>query len=214
MLRVETMQYCIHHSCNVRYGLHWGHAPLKTQHLLLMILINPLASGRCGCNFKNIIFELISWINTLSTSRKIVVRWMPQNSAVDKSTLVQLMAWCRQATNHYLSRCWPKSMSPNGITRTQRVNSTCRCWKTMFGKPSICLRNSTDSASACWTLNSLTISRAPKSCSKTTTSSKSEWCGHQSSNWTMRVIEYWSEYVVPTDSIIMLVSTEWRWWWS
>ena len=26
------------------------------------------------------------------------------------STLVQVMAWCRQATSHYLSQCWPKSL--------------------------------------------------------------------------------------------------------
>ena len=32
-----------------------------------------------------------------------------------KSTLV--MAWPRQSTGHYLSQCWPRSMSPNGITR-------------------------------------------------------------------------------------------------
>ena len=25
----------------------------------------------------------------------------------DKSTLVQVMTWCRQATSHYLSQCWP-----------------------------------------------------------------------------------------------------------
>ena len=33
-------------------------------------------------------------------------------SISDKSTLVQRMAWCLQATNHYLSQCWPKPMSP------------------------------------------------------------------------------------------------------
>ena len=33
------------------------------------------------------------------------------------------MAWCRQATSHYLSQCWPRSMSPNGVTRPQWVNS-------------------------------------------------------------------------------------------
>ena len=32
------------------------------------------------------------------------------------------MAWCRQATSHYLSQCWPRSVSPYGITRPQRVN--------------------------------------------------------------------------------------------
>ena len=33
------------------------------------------------------------------------------------------MAWCRQATSHYLSQCWPKSTSPYGTTRPQSVNS-------------------------------------------------------------------------------------------
>ena len=32
-----------------------------------------------------------------------------------KSTLVQVMAWCRQAPSHYLSQCWPRSMSSYGI---------------------------------------------------------------------------------------------------
>ena len=41
----------------------------------------------------------------------------------DKSTLVQVMARCRQATSHYLSQCWPRSKSPHGITRPQWVNS-------------------------------------------------------------------------------------------
>ena len=39
----------------------------------------------------------------------------------DKSTLVQVMDWCRQATSHYLSQCWPRSMSPYGVTRPQWV---------------------------------------------------------------------------------------------
>ena len=30
----------------------------------------------------------------------------------DKSTLVQVMAWCHQAANHCLSHCWPRSMLP------------------------------------------------------------------------------------------------------
>ena len=39
------------------------------------------------------------------------------------STLVQVMAWCRQATSHYLRQCSHKSLSPYGITRPQWVNS-------------------------------------------------------------------------------------------
>ena len=42
----------------------------------------------------------------------------------DKSTLVQVMAWCRQATSHYLSQCWPCSMLPYGVTRPQWVKYT------------------------------------------------------------------------------------------
>ena len=48
---------------------------------------------------------------------------MSLDFADDKSTMVQVMAWCRQATSHYLSQCWPRSMSPNGVTRPQWVNS-------------------------------------------------------------------------------------------
>ena len=46
------------------------------------------------------------------------LRWYPQVNAMGltdgKSTLVQAMAWCRQATSHYLSQCWPRSMAPLG----------------------------------------------------------------------------------------------------
>ena len=48
---------------------------------------------------------------------------MPLDLTDDKSTLVQVMAWCHQSTSHYLSQCWPRSMSPYGVTRPQWVNS-------------------------------------------------------------------------------------------
>ena len=41
----------------------------------------------------------------------------------DESTLVQVMAWCRQATSHYLSQCWHRSLSPYGVTRPHWVNT-------------------------------------------------------------------------------------------
>ena len=41
-----------------------------------------------------------------------IPRWlMPQEFTDDLSTLVQVMAWCRQATSHYLNQCGPRSMS-------------------------------------------------------------------------------------------------------
>ena len=55
-----------------------------------------------------------------------VLRWMPQQDFTDdKSTSVQVMAWCRQATSHHLNQCRPVLM-PCGITRPQWVKySTC-----------------------------------------------------------------------------------------
>ena len=58
-------------------------------------------------------------------SYEITLRWMALDLTDDKSTLVQVMAWCHQATSHYPSQCWPRSMLPNGVTRPQWVNSQC-----------------------------------------------------------------------------------------
>ena len=46
---------------------------------------------------------------------EIALRWMLLHLTDDKCTLVQVMAWCRQAASHYLSQCWPRSMSPNAV---------------------------------------------------------------------------------------------------
>ena len=46
---------------------------------------------------------------------------MPLDLTDDKSTLVQVMAWCRQVSSHYMSQCWPRFMSPYGVTRPQWV---------------------------------------------------------------------------------------------
>ena len=86
--------------------------------------INSLAPGRFENNFQNVFFKLISWIDTLSNSCKTVLRRMPQNLSDDKSTLVQVMAWCRQATSHYLNQCCPRPLSPYGVTRPQWVNAS------------------------------------------------------------------------------------------
>ena len=81
--------------------------------------VNSLAPGRCGCYLKLVVFKLVSRINILSISCEIVLRWTPQDLTDDKSTLVQVMAWCRQATSHYQSQCWPRYLSPYGVTRPQ-----------------------------------------------------------------------------------------------
>ena len=82
---------------------------------------NSLAPGRFKVNFRWVIFKLILVTGGWGISCKIALRWMPLDLTDDKSTLVQVMAWCRQATSHYLSQCWPRSMPPYGVTRPQWV---------------------------------------------------------------------------------------------
>ena len=48
---------------------------------------------------------LIYFFCIFKSSHDNVLRWMPQDLTDDKSTLVQVMALCRQATGHYLNQC-------------------------------------------------------------------------------------------------------------
>ena len=66
-------------------------------------------------------FSLVLLISIFRYSHDNAFQWMPQD-LTDKSTLVQVMAWCRQATSHYLSQCWLSSLSSYGIARPQWVN--------------------------------------------------------------------------------------------
>ena len=63
------------------------------------------------------IFQLIIVIGGWRVSYKIVLKWMPMDLTDGKSTLVQVMAWCRQATRNYRSQCWPRSLLPYGVIR-------------------------------------------------------------------------------------------------
>ena len=59
---------------------------------------------------------------------KLVWAW---SYKVLKSTLVQVMAWYREATSHNLIQCWTKFMSPYGVTRPQWVKD----WKVEYFIP-------------------------------------------------------------------------------
>ena len=85
--------------------------------------VNSLAPGRSGCDYKNWIFNLVLLFGIFRSSHDNALRWMPQDLTDDKSKLVQVMAWCRQAPSHYLSQCWLSSLSPYGVARPQWVNS-------------------------------------------------------------------------------------------
>ena len=84
--------------------------------------VNSLTPGRSECDSKNGIFNLVLLIGIFRSSHDSALRWMPQDLPDDKSALVQVMAWCRQAASHYLSQCWLSPLSPYGIARPQSVN--------------------------------------------------------------------------------------------
>ena len=84
--------------------------------------VNSLVPGRSKYDSKNVIFNLVLLIGIFRSSHDNALRWMPWNLTNDKSRLIQVMAWCRQATSHYLSQCWLSSLSPYGVTRPQWVN--------------------------------------------------------------------------------------------
>ena len=98
----------------------WG-KPLRLSSKLLataetpfpnMDWFNSLAPGKFEWNFRYLIFQIISVMDGWGISCELALKWMSLDLTNDKSTLVQVMAWCRQATSHYLSQCWPRSLLP------------------------------------------------------------------------------------------------------
>ena len=77
---------------------------------LFISCLNSLISEKCGSNFEVIIYKLIVQNSSLGTHCEIALRWMSHNLIGKKLALVQVMGWCRQATGHYLSQCWPSFM--------------------------------------------------------------------------------------------------------
>ena len=86
-------------------------------------VINSLAPGKFEWKFSHVIWKQILVIDGWGISCEIALIWMSLDFTDDQSILVQVMAWCHQATSHYLSQCWPRSLSPYGVTRPQWVNS-------------------------------------------------------------------------------------------
>ena len=85
--------------------------------------INSLAPGKFDWNFRHVLFKQILVIDGWGISCEIALIWMSLDFTDDQSILVQVMAWCHQATSHYLSQCWSRSLLPYGVTRPEWVNS-------------------------------------------------------------------------------------------
>ena len=69
---------------------------------------NSLAPGKSKWNFRSNFQATFSdwWLR----SYEIALRWMSLH-LTDKSTFDLVMAWCHQATSHYLGQCWPSSVA-------------------------------------------------------------------------------------------------------
>ena len=85
---------------------------------------------QAACQFSKWL-EYISKLCLIVKRQKILLTclwriYVSQDITDDKSTLVQVMVWCHQASSHYLNQCWPNSMSPYGGTRGQWVKWTLR----------------------------------------------------------------------------------------
>ena len=104
------------------WSAYQSQSSISSVALTILIVSSPLtAIGRywpiLPWEFKSMFFRLTMQNSSLDIRCEIVLRWLTQNLTNDKSTLVQVMAWCHQATSHYLNHCWPRSMSPYGVTR-------------------------------------------------------------------------------------------------
>ena len=84
--------------------------------------INILVLGKFEWNCRLVILRLSFVIDDWGMAWEITLWWLILDLTDDRSTLVQVMAWCRQAASHYLSQCWPRCMPPYSITRPQWVN--------------------------------------------------------------------------------------------
>ena len=81
---------------------------------------NLLIPGRLEWKLIQAIFNLTLVNGGRGIKRETAFRSMSLDITKDKSTLVLVMAWCHQATSHYLSeQCWPRPLPPYGVTRSQ-----------------------------------------------------------------------------------------------
>ena len=100
--------------CKISAILYKNQLFIFKEHLTFSTHFNSFVPPRSGRDFKNAIFSLVLLIGIFRSSHDNALRWMPHDLTNHKSTLVQVMAWCCQATSHYLSQGWLISMVSPG----------------------------------------------------------------------------------------------------
>ena len=124
--------------CQHRFSYHW--ILLFRFNIVKANVLVPYDTIALGVILHNVALDLSSFLWCQVTSRYCVYYKMlnlscckfistpvkllsgEYHNTFDKSTLVIAVAWCCHATSHYLNQCWPRSISPYGVTRPQWVN--------------------------------------------------------------------------------------------
>ena len=75
-----------------------------------------------GVDFEYFIVKCIVVFTFINIYNTMTIRWMMQYGINEKTTFVQVMAWCHQATGHYLSQHWSIAMSLYDATNPQWAN--------------------------------------------------------------------------------------------
>ena len=115
--------HCLMWSCKT--GGYLTTTKQKKVHFSYCLSANELTHwpmGNLNQILWHVIFKQILVIDDWGICFEIALIWMSLDFTDDQSILVQAMAWCRQATRHYLCHCWPRSLSPYGVTRPRLFN--------------------------------------------------------------------------------------------
>ena len=118
LLLLSYIHCCFYHE----YGMYHAHAGARlftgNQGAVTWLpvhiqgCLNSVVPGSCEWNFRSVIFKVISVLDGWGIVCEIAFRWMSLDLTDDNSTLVQVMAWCHQATSHYLNHNWPRYLTP------------------------------------------------------------------------------------------------------
>ena len=92
--------------------------------------VDSLASDRFGSNSESVIFKLVIQKSSSGTRCEISLGWISRNFT-GSTLLVQVMAWCPQATSYYLGQYWPRSLASYAVTKLQWLKL---CLFTHFSK--------------------------------------------------------------------------------
>ena len=109
-------------------------------------LVNSLPCVGCGGNYESLVSEHMLQLKFMNISWVIALRWQPQSIFDETSTLVLVMAWCRQCTSHYLCSYWPRSRVPYGITGPRGVIYTCLPQVFCHRNASFCIYSNNDTS--------------------------------------------------------------------